>query len=405
MKRKNTIQSKINTKKTRYSEKKSFFSPKEIIFRSNGVAKVLSITPRAQVIMLSIFLLVTGWSLYSYHYYTKSGNIINRKDMELTVAKDAYVDLISEFMAMHQNVDKILNSSKNNSKEIEVYKKKVNIFEDKIKQITGSTDLVTEDELHKKKEISEVLLQRDVVVSERDELKKQVEKMEDTLKEIKNAQLEVFEKLRAISSKEVDKLRGTFKEINTTLKKHGLYFNPLANKKDSKGGIYIPVQTNIDDKKFNDKISAIYKNVDDYEYYKEVMKKLPIGKPVWSYWVTSHYGTRSDPFKKSKARHKGIDLASRTGNKIQTKAPGKVTRSEFTNGYGNLVVIDHGNGFQTKYAHLHKIYVKKGDVVKYDDAIGEVGSTGRSTGPHLHYEIVYRGVSVNPMPFMKAKAS
>ena len=95
--------------------------------------------------------------------------------------------------------------------------------------------MVSESSLDKKKEISEVLLQRDVLASERDELKKQVDRMEDTIKEIKNVQLEVFEKLRAVSSKEVEKLRSTFKAINVPLKQHGLYFNPLANKKESKG--------------------------------------------------------------------------------------------------------------------------------------------------------------------------
>lgn len=73
------------------------------------------------------------------------------------------------------------------------------------------------------------------------------------------------------------------------------------------------------------------------------------------------------------------------------------------NGYGYMVEVNHGNGFKTKYAHMNKIYVKKGDEVKFNTALGEVGSTGRSTGPHLHYEILYNGVPVDPMPFIKAK--
>lgn len=388
-----------------YSEKKPFFSPKEIIFRSNGRARVLQISSKMQIIALAVLALIAAWSFYSYRFYARSGSIINRKDQELVLAKDAYIDLISDFMALHQNVDKILNNSKSNSKAIEDYKKKATVFEDKIKQITDTTDLVSESALDKKKEISEVLLQRDVVVSERDELKKQVDKMEETLKEIKNAQLDVFEKLRAISSKEVDKLRSTFNSINVSLKQNGLYFNPMANKKESRGGLYIPEKSVLNDKRIDDKIAQIYKNVDDFEYYKAVIKKLPLGQPVWSYWVTSQYGTRKDPFKGSRASHKGVDLASRTGNKIKVKAAGKVTKAEFSRGYGNLVVIDHGNGFETKYGHLNKIYVKKGEKLKYDDVIGEVGSTGRSTGPHLHYEVLYRGVSVNPMPFIKAKTS
>ena len=142
------------------------------------------------------------------------------------------------------------------------------------------------------------------------------------------------------------------------------------------------------------------------EYYREIIQSVPVGKPVWSYWVSSKFGHRSDPFNKRPAGHKGIDLASRTGNKIKTMAKGKVTRVKYSNkGYGNLVEIDHGNGFLTKYAHLHKIYVKEGDYLTVDDTVGEVGSTGRSTGPHLHYEILYRGHPVDPMPFMLAKIS
>ena len=86
---------------------------------------------------------------------------------------------------------------------------------------------------------------------------------------------------------------------------------------------------------------------------------VPLGKPVWSLWVSSPYGRRSDPFKKTKAYHKGLDLAGRTGNKIKVMASGKVIRAEAASGYGNLVVVDHGNGFKTKYAHMHKIYVRR----------------------------------------------
>ena len=404
MKRKKLLQQHL-PKPPVYSEKTPFFSPKELIFRSGGRARVLQISPRAQVIFLFFAVFLAIWSFYSYHFYARSGSVINRKEHELSVAKDAYINLISEFMALHENVNEILETNKPDSKEIENYKKKATVFEDKIKQITDNPKIVTENELDKKKDISDALLQRDVVATERDELKNQVLKMEATFNEINKVQQDVFDRLQVLSSKEVDKLKGTFNEINAALKKHGLYFNPMANKKDSKGGIYLPQKSWLDDQKLNDKITAIYKNADDYEYYKAVMKKLPLGKPIWSYWVTSHYGTRSDPFQGSKAYHKGVDLASRTGNKIQVKAPGKVTRADFAKGYGNLVIVDHGNGFETKYAHLHKIYVKKGQTVNYNDVIGEVWATGRATGPHLHYEVLYHGVSVNPMPFIQAKSS
>ena len=84
-------------------------------------------------------------------------------------------------------------------------------------------------------------------------------------------------------------------------------------------------------------------------------------------------------------------------------AKGKVVRSEWNGGYGNYVEIDHGNGFKTKYAHLNKAYVKKGQYVEQGESIGEVGSSGRSTGPHLHYEVLFNGTPVDPMTFIKAQ--
>ena len=96
-------------------------------------------------------------------------------------------------------------------------------------------------------------------------------------------------------------------------------------------------------------------------------------------------------------------MASNTGNKIKSMAEGKVTRAGVVSGYGKMVEIDHGNGFKTKYGHMNAIYVKQGQVIAQGQTIGEVGNTGRSTGPHLHYEVLYDGANLDPMVFIKAK--
>ena len=246
-----------------------------------------------------------------------------------------------------------------------------------------------------------------MAVAERDALKDQLNELEVAVQNIKKAEIEVFNKVETIVTKEVNKLKSAFSKANGSLQRKGLYFNPLANskKRDSKGGTYIPdSMSDLRDDAIISKINKIYKAVDDLEYYREVSQNVPFGKPIWSYWVSSKFGVRDDPFNSKKAGHKGVDLASRTGNKIKVQARGKVTRTVISNkGYGNLVEVDHGNGFLTKYAHLHVIYVKKGDYLNTGDDIGEVGNTGRSTGPHLHYEILYRGHPVDPMPFMQVK--
>ena len=394
-----------------YTEKKPFFSEKEIIFRSAGRAKVLKISSQMQVILLSLLCCIAVWSFYSYHMYHKSSRIINHKEIELVETRDAYVDLMSDFAAIHKNIDSVLSSinkkGQASTKELDKYKHQAMVVEDKIKQITAEKNWADDKKINEKMTVNEALLQRDIAAAERDELRQQISRLEDSIKEIKAAEMEVFARVESIAAKEINKIKSAFSQINGSLKKKELYFNPLANskKKNSRGGPFIPASVSeLQDKAMTDKISKIFKAADDLEYYREVVQYVPMGKPVWSYWVTSKYGYRSDPFNKKKSGHKGVDLASRTGNKIQVQAKGKVIKTEHSNrGYGNYVVVDHGNGFQTKYAHMHKIYVKKGDYLKKYDTLGEVGSTGRSTGPHLHYEVLYQGVPVDPLPFMQAK--
>lgn len=391
-----------------FREKKKLFSEKEIIFRSQNRAKVLTISSKAQVMFWCMLLIIGTWSFYSYHIYNKSGVMVSAKTRELETTRDAYANLMGDFMSLQKNISGMLsNMGANGSKQdIEKYKKQASAVEDKIKQLSANNDWVSEVDLEEKISLSEAVLQRDIAASERDELKRQMNEMEDIIDELKEAEKEVLEKVAQISSKEVNKIKSAFNEINIPLKKQGLYFNPQANRKNGKGGLFEPAKMpKLKDKEISRKISEIYRDVDDLEYYREIVQYVPFGKPVWSYWLTSPFGGRADPFNKKQARHKGVDLASRTGNKIKTMAKGKVTRAEYAGGYGNLVEVDHGNGFKTKYAHMNKIYVKKGEHLEAGDVVGEVGSTGRSTGPHLHYEVLYRGIQVDPMPFMKAKIS
>ena len=393
-----------------YADKKPFFSEKEIIFRSAGKAMVFKFSSRLQMLVLAVFLLVAGWSSYSYYMYNRSGRIILNKDQELVETRDAYVDLMSDFVAIQKNIDEVLTSMNNDkSKEIDKYKRQAMVVEDKIKQITSEKDWADDKTISDKSNINEVMLQRDLAAAERDALREQLKELEKDVQNIKQAELEVFGKVEAIASKEISKIKSAFTKVNSSLRREGLYFNPLANskKREAKGGTFIPESAiELEDELIIDKISSIYKAVDDLEYYREVVKYVPLGKPVWSYWVSSKFGVREDPFNKKSARHKGIDLASRQGNKIKVMARGRVVKVNHSNkGYGNFVEVDHGNGFKTRYAHMHKIYVKEGENLEINDAVGEVGSTGRSTGPHLHYEILYRGKAVDPMPLMQAKIS
>jgi murein DD-endopeptidase MepM/ murein hydrolase activator NlpD len=130
---------------------------------------------------------------------------------------------------------------------------------------------------------------------------------------------------------------------------------------------------------------------------------VPSDKPVKTAEFTSGYGTRTDPFRGGAARHQGIDLAAPIGTPIYATADGTVSESGWNSGgYGNLIKVDHGRGIETRYAHLSRISVSAGQRVTRGQVIGYMGSTGRSTGSHLHYEVRIDGRAVNPIPFMKS---
>jgi murein DD-endopeptidase MepM/ murein hydrolase activator NlpD len=130
-------------------------------------------------------------------------------------------------------------------------------------------------------------------------------------------------------------------------------------------------------------------------------KLLPTSQPVDGF-NGSGFGWRIDPFSGRSAMHQGIDFNAPSGTPIYAAAGGVVVASEIHPGFGNMVDIDHGNDLVTRYAHASKLYVKAGDIVKRGQKIAEVGSTGRSTGPHLHFEVHVRGVPQDPMKFLSA---
>ena len=130
---------------------------------------------------------------------------------------------------------------------------------------------------------------------------------------------------------------------------------------------------------------------------------IPSAMPVSGTDLTSGFGVRSDPFQRRAAMHAGVDLAGPVGTKIYATADGVVSRSRWVNGYGNLVEVNHGQGIQTRYGHLSRSLVTPGQRIKRGDVIALMGSTGRSTGSHLHYEVRLNGKAVNPVAFMQSR--
>lgn len=173
-----------------------------------------------------------------------------------------------------------------------------------------------------------------------------------------------------------------------------------------KGGLFIDLG---DDAKipsqgnFGSRVASIKARVAEAEALDNALLSVPFGHPVGvETYKTSSYGLRKDPFTKRPTFHEGLDFGGQRQTPIVAAAAGKVIFAGKNGGYGRSIEIDHGHGFVTRYGHMHKLNVKRGQVVKKGDKIGGMGSTGRSTATHLHYEIHFQGRVYDPDKFLKA---
>jgi murein DD-endopeptidase MepM/ murein hydrolase activator NlpD len=169
------------------------------------------------------------------------------------------------------------------------------------------------------------------------------------------------------------------------------------------GGPFVPVKLASDASPFDRQLYRINITRAQADKLTRTLALVPYRKPViGEVEFTSGFGIRSDPFLGRPAMHTGLDFRAQMGDPVRATANGKVVNSGWSGGYGRMVEIDHGNGLSTRYGHLSQIDVKVGDIIKIGQVIGEVGSTGRSTGPHLHYETRIDGEAVDPQKFLRA---
>jgi murein DD-endopeptidase MepM/ murein hydrolase activator NlpD len=183
------------------------------------------------------------------------------------------------------------------------------------------------------------------------------------------------------------------KEIDPAVLRH-IATVPTAGQ----GGPYEPVQA--DSASTFKQLFTSWKKLDSLQ---SGAIAVPSDKPVKMARFESAFGERNDPFTGGRARHMGIDLSGPNGTPIYATADGTIAEAGWNSGgYGNLIKVDHGRGVETRYAHLSKIAIAAGQRVKRGQLIGYMGSTGRSTGSHLHYEVRIEGRAVNPVPFMKS---
>ena len=169
------------------------------------------------------------------------------------------------------------------------------------------------------------------------------------------------------------------------------------------GGPFVPVTLTAEAGAFERQLYRINIARAHVERLTRTLGAVPVRKPIiGEIDLSSGFGVRMDPFVRAMAMHTGIDFRSSTGDPVRVTANGTVTSAGWSGGYGKMVEVDHGNGFSTRYGHMSEISVKAGQTVRIGQTLGRVGSTGRSTGPHLHYETRIDGEAIDPQKFLRA---
>ena len=251
--------------------------------------------------------------------------------------------------------------------------------------------------------MAELSAEYEITRAENEALRKQSEQIAENVQMIADADSKIVDTVSKITSENIDDLRQQMKKINSTITSLGLNEKTLvekANKYSSPtvGSAFNPMEM---DKNIDPKYKKLADGLELWNGLAKLMHILPIGAPVQPVHVTSNYGMRQDPFTGKQKQHRGIDFAGKIGTELMAVAPGRVISAGERVGYGLTVEIDHGLGFTTLYAHLSAAKVARGDWVRPGTVVGLGGSSGRSTGPHLHYEIRYKGDPFNPSKFVK----
>ncbi len=253
-----------------------------------------------------------------------------------------------------------------------------------------------------KTDLRTVILERSAVAVDNDALRSQVSDLERTLENERDAHSRA---LRHISDRTQDQIA----QVEDVIRRTGLKLDKVApvpsENTTGKGGPFIPYSPDMELNAADDALRVeLERRLLRWEQVFNIYNALPLAEPLGDYWITSYYGRRKDPFNGRYAMHYGMDLAGPYKQPVTTTAPGVVSFAGRRSRYGRVVDVDHGHGLMTRYGHLAKIKVKKGQRVDLGETIALLGSSGRSTGPHVHYEVRYGGKPINPSKFMKAGA-
>ncbi len=339
---------------------------------------------------------VVGWASYSSGSYMAAQQVLVEKDRKIASESQENARVGAEFSLLKRDLMKMAEEEKNGKNgHLGEYAKMVTEQYKDGQQPGQQAAAAPEDDAAAK--YNAVFARIDYLENKVKELQSTHDQMMADIKNTTGGKIAELEKVIAATGVDAapleQKAEAERKQAQAQHEKYGRI-------EGGSGGPYEPVPSSV----LQEKETELYFNLKKLMTLNSIVNTMPLAFPLASddYRETSGFGTRIDPFRGRLAYHSGVDLAGPEGTRVKVTNDGKVTHAGWFAAYGNEIDVDHGMGFATRYGHLSQILVKEGQVVKKGDVIGIQGSTGRSTGNHLHYEVRYNDQAINPANFLKA---
>lgn len=367
------------------------FPDRQLYFRTNGEVRFVTISQNKQILSSVILIGIICWFSITTYSHIYINDIINDKNIELSAANSNYEILEKQYNQLKDDIQ-------SSSQALEQRQNYLEQILDVTKVTIGNIkNIITDDKNSTDNNLSDTSDKRTKNLIRN-------EKLEKVYSNLKSNEIKQSENIKLI----IEDVDSKLAFVKSTLTGAGLIEEELLElainlPSKTQGGPLIGFKNRLNDTILDSsEFNELYNKRSLLNDLELAITYLPTTTPPENYYLSSKFGARRDPFTKRWADHKGIDMAGWHKTPIMSGGSGIVVKAEKNGSFGLYVEIDHGNGFISKYGHLSKIKVQKGDKVSDNQIIGLMGSTGRSVSTHLHYEIWFNDKPIDPLKLIKA---
>ena len=411
------------------------FPRRHLFFHTNGRISYIPVSRWAQITLVIVLALVGAWSAFTSVGLVLHEKVVASRDIDIANARLAYQSLLGEVVTYQRKFTSItLDLEENHALMLNLVERNT-VLQRNLKSVAHRLTATDEERReviavreHLKGQLRQIedrmgtlanrnfalkgnlgtvegdlqtaLAERNRALFDGNRMRRHINDLETRLGELQEAELASVQRL-------TDRTVAYIGSMEKVVRLTGLTADRLLEADTGlprgQGGPFIELEPGaLPADRLKANLSTLDARLQYSQALESAMRKVPLSAPLDTFSITSRFGKRRDPINRKWAAHFGVDLGSRFKSPVYVTAPGVVTYAGWSGKYGKMNEVEHGAGIKTRYGHLHKILVKKGRQLKFRDKIGLLGSTGRSTGAHVHYEITFKGKPKNPMKFIKA---